>query len=113
MFRMQNTPTDLKTTDGLRRVLTPYIYISFVLSPVSNVLKIPVYEALNSHCHYVTVKSHDNHMIKNSNLMASLLLKRYLQSTPNTVLTAHPKFFSTTGRCVTKAFSTTCAFIVQ
>ena len=64
MSGMQNIPTDLKTRDSLRRVLTPYIYISFVLSPVSDVLKIPVYEALKSHCHYITVRSHDNHMIK-------------------------------------------------
>ena len=73
MSGMQNTPTDLKTRDGLRRVQTPYINISFVFSPVSDVLKIPVYETLKSHCHYITVRSHDNHMIKIR--MASLIEK--------------------------------------
>ena len=97
MSGMQNTPTDLKTRDSLRRVQTPYIYISFVLSPVSDVLKIPVYKTLKSHCHYITVRSHDNHMIKIA-IVWLLSLKRYLQST------------ALTARCVTKA---TCAFIFQ
>ena len=97
MFGMQNTPTDLKTREDLRRVQTPYIYISFVLSPVSDVLKIPVYKTLKSHCHYITVRSHDNHMIKIA-IVWLLSLKRYLQST------------ALTARCVTKA---TCAFIFQ